>query len=86
MVFVPVGLAYDRVLEDRVLVEAAAAGTRRFRNRPVRVAWHAARFSVARLRGPDQGLWHGGGGVRRAGQLAGAFWRTAGRSKRWARG
>ena len=29
-IFVPVGLAYDRVLEDRVLVEAADAGTRRF--------------------------------------------------------
>ena len=35
VVFVPVGLAYDRVLEDRVLVEAAHSGTRRFRNRPL---------------------------------------------------
>lgn len=31
VVFVPVGLAYDRVLEDRVLVRANSAGTRRFR-------------------------------------------------------
>lgn len=31
IVFVPVGLAYDRVLEDRVLTEAAAKGERRFR-------------------------------------------------------
>lgn len=33
VVFVPVGLAYDRVLEDRLLTEAAMAGTRRFRAR-----------------------------------------------------
>jgi glycerol-3-phosphate O-acyltransferase len=31
VVFVPVGLAYDRVLEDRLLTAAAAAGTRKFR-------------------------------------------------------
>ncbi len=31
VVFVPVGLAYDRVLEDRILTGAAASGTRRFR-------------------------------------------------------
>ncbi len=31
VVFVPVALAYDRVLEDRVLVEAARTGERRFR-------------------------------------------------------
>ncbi|WP_136683556.1 1-acyl-sn-glycerol-3-phosphate acyltransferase [Falsirhodobacter xinxiangensis] len=31
VVFVPVGIAYDRVLEDRVLVEAAAKGERKFR-------------------------------------------------------
>ncbi|MBN8630546.1 MAG: 1-acyl-sn-glycerol-3-phosphate acyltransferase [Rhodobacterales bacterium] len=56
VVFVPVGLAYDRVLEDRVLVEAAKAGTRRFRNRPFRVAWHAARFLWARFRGRTKGF------------------------------
>ncbi|MDP3195198.1 1-acyl-sn-glycerol-3-phosphate acyltransferase [Tabrizicola sp.] len=56
VVFVPVGLAYDRVLEDRVLVEAAKAGTRRFRNRPVRVAWLAARFLWARFRGRTKGF------------------------------
>ncbi|WP_135449166.1 1-acyl-sn-glycerol-3-phosphate acyltransferase [Tabrizicola caldifontis] len=54
--FVPVGLAYDRVLEDRVLVEAAAAGGRQFRNRPLWVAWHAARFLWARFRGLTQGF------------------------------
>lgn len=33
VVFVPVALNYDRVLEDRVLLEAAASGGRRFRLR-----------------------------------------------------
>lgn len=56
VVFVPVGLGYDRVLEDKVLVEAAAAGTRRFRNRPVVVAWHAMRFLWARFRGRTKGF------------------------------
>ncbi len=56
VIFVPVGLAYDRVLEDRVLVEAAAAGTRRFRNRPIRVAFHAARFLWRRWRGRTKGF------------------------------
>jgi len=56
VVFVPVGLGYDRVLEDRVLVEAAQAGTRRFRNRPLWVAWHAGRFLWARMRGKTTGF------------------------------
>jgi glycerol-3-phosphate O-acyltransferase len=56
VVFVPVGLAYDRVLEDRVLVEAAKAETRRFHNRPVVVAWHATRFFWARFRGRTKGF------------------------------
>jgi glycerol-3-phosphate O-acyltransferase len=56
VVFVPVGLAYDRVLEDRVLVEAAKAGTRRFRNRPFWVAMHAVRFLWARMRGQTRGF------------------------------
>lgn len=56
VVFVPVGLAYDRVLEDRVLVEAAKAGTRRFRNRPLWVAWYALRFLLARFRGRTKGF------------------------------
>ena len=32
--FVPVGLSYDRVIEDRMLVEAGQTGVRRFRARP----------------------------------------------------
>ena len=31
ILFVPVGLGYDRVLEDRVLTEAGSTGVRRFR-------------------------------------------------------
>ena len=38
VVFVPVGLNYDRVLEDRVLVAAARNGTRRFEARISHVA------------------------------------------------
>jgi glycerol-3-phosphate O-acyltransferase len=56
VVFVPVGLAYDRVLEDRVLVEAAVSGTRRFRNRPFRTAVYALRFLWARFRGRTKGF------------------------------
>jgi glycerol-3-phosphate O-acyltransferase len=56
VVFVPVGLAYDRVLEDRVLVEAAARGERRFRNRPLWVAGHALRFLWVRFRGRTTGF------------------------------
>ncbi|MCU0902529.1 MAG: 1-acyl-sn-glycerol-3-phosphate acyltransferase [Tabrizicola sp.] len=56
VVFVPVGLAYDRVLEDRVLVEAAKAETRRFRNRPLWVAFHAMGFLWARFRGRTKGF------------------------------
>ena len=56
VVFVPVGLAYDRVLEDRVLVEAAARESRRFHNRPFRVAWGAARYLVARMMGRRAGF------------------------------
>lgn len=43
VVFVPVGLGYDRVLEDRILVQAAAAGERRFRGRLLTTAWFGAR-------------------------------------------
>ena len=41
VVFVPVGLAYDHVLEDRILIDAATAGGRRFRARPLVVIWGA---------------------------------------------
>ncbi|HMO08553.1 MAG TPA: 1-acyl-sn-glycerol-3-phosphate acyltransferase [Paracoccaceae bacterium] len=56
VVFVPVGLAYDRVLEDRLLTEAAAAGTRRFRARPLSIAAFVARMFWRRLRGRFHGF------------------------------
>ncbi|MGQ0611567.1 MAG: 1-acyl-sn-glycerol-3-phosphate acyltransferase [Paracoccaceae bacterium] len=56
VVFVPVGLAYDRVLEDRVLTRAAALGVRRFRV-PVRAALGAALGHLwRRLRGRFKGF------------------------------
>ena len=51
VVFVPVGLAYDRVLEDRILTEAAAAGVRKFRADLPAIAWFTARLLGRRLRG-----------------------------------
>jgi len=39
VVFVPVGLNYDHVLEDRILLAAAQEGQRRFRTRPLAVLW-----------------------------------------------
>lgn len=56
VVFIPVGLAYDRVLEDRALVAAAAAGTRRFRIRPLHAAWATLRFLWARRRRRSAGF------------------------------
>ena len=56
VVFVPVGLAYDRVLEDRILVDAAAAGTRRFRGRPWAIVKFVARIIWRKLRGTFTGF------------------------------
>jgi glycerol-3-phosphate O-acyltransferase len=56
VVFVPVGLAYDRVLEDRVLVAAAKSEVRRFRKRPIRAAWQTTRYLAARLMGRRKGF------------------------------
>jgi glycerol-3-phosphate O-acyltransferase len=56
VVFVPVGLAYDRVLEDRVLVAAAKSEVRRFRKRPIRAAWQTTRYLGARLIGRRKGF------------------------------
>jgi glycerol-3-phosphate O-acyltransferase len=51
VVFVPVALNYDRVLEDRVLVEAGRTGARRFRaSLPVALSF-LARHVWMRLRG-----------------------------------
>jgi glycerol-3-phosphate O-acyltransferase len=51
IVFVPVALNYDRVLEDTVLVAAAAEGTRRFRGSKRDAAAFAIRFLWRRVRG-----------------------------------
>jgi glycerol-3-phosphate O-acyltransferase len=49
VVFVPIGLNYDRVLEDRVLIEAAARGDRRFGFRLGRFLRFVGRQAVRRL-------------------------------------
>lgn len=51
VVFVPVGLAYDRVLEDALLVKAARQGGRRFRAPLLRVLWEALRVAFKRAGG-----------------------------------
>jgi glycerol-3-phosphate O-acyltransferase len=48
VVFAPVGLAYDRVLEDGLLISAAQEGHRRFRPRIARLAWDTLRIAFAR--------------------------------------
>jgi glycerol-3-phosphate O-acyltransferase len=56
VVFVPVGLGYDRVVEDKVLTDAAASGTRRFRARPLAVAFEALRLLWRKGRGRFDGF------------------------------
>ena len=56
VVFVPVGIGYDRVLEDRVLTEAAAAGERKFRARPLTIAGFSLRLLWRILRGRFPGF------------------------------
>ena len=51
VVFVPVALNYDRVLEDRFLIKAHATGVRRFRPPLFTVLGGVARYLWARLRG-----------------------------------
>lgn len=51
VVFVPVSLNYDRVLEDRILVDAGLAGERRFRARISVVFRFIARALWLRMRG-----------------------------------
>ena len=56
VVFVPVGLAYDRVLEDRILVQANAEGVRRFRASPLSIAGFVLRNIGRKLRGRFRGF------------------------------
>jgi glycerol-3-phosphate O-acyltransferase len=56
IMFVPVGLAYDRVLEDRVLTEAARTGVRRFRPGILGAIGFAGRMLWRSLRGNFPGF------------------------------
>ncbi len=56
VVFVPVGLAYDHVLEDRTLIAAQVAGTRRFRVRPLAVTGAVVRLIWRKLTGRFKGF------------------------------
>jgi glycerol-3-phosphate O-acyltransferase len=56
VIFVPVGLAYDRVLEDRLLTQAHVEGTRRFRARPLAIAAFVARMVWRMMRGRFAGF------------------------------
>jgi glycerol-3-phosphate O-acyltransferase len=63
VVFVPVGLAYDRVLEDSLLVQAGQGTARRFRPPVARLIWEAARI----------GFKHAGGRRHLFGTAAASF-------------
>ena len=56
VIFVPVGLAYDRVLEDRLLTGAHVEGTRRFRAKPWSIAAFTARMVWRMMRGRFAGF------------------------------
>ena len=56
ILFVPVGLAYDRVLEDRLLTEAARTGVRRFRPSVFGALGFALRMGWRALRGNFPGF------------------------------
>ena len=58
VVFVPVALNYDRVLEDRVLMKAHETGTRRFKVRPMQALGWVLRMGWNRLRGKAAGFGH----------------------------
>jgi glycerol-3-phosphate O-acyltransferase len=59
LVFVPVGLGYDRVLEDRLLVQAGVTGVRRFKVRLFAIMIYVASMLWRRL----WGRWKGFGKV-----------------------
>ena len=56
VVFVPVGLAYDHVLEDCILIAAQAEGTRRFRARPMAALGGVAKMLGRKLTGRFKGF------------------------------
>ena len=73
VVFVPVGLAYDRVLEDRILTEAAAAGVRKFRADLPAIAYFSARMLWRRMRGRFMGFGTAAAGFGAPVSLRAAF-------------
>lgn len=56
VVFVPVGIGYDRVLEDRLLVEADRKGVRRFRAGAFGILAFVTRMAWRKLRGRFTGF------------------------------
>ena len=76
VVFVPVGLAYDRVLEDALLLRAAKTGERRFRPRLWRVFWDALRIAIRRAGGRKYLFGTAGAGF--GAPISMREWRTAG--------
>jgi glycerol-3-phosphate O-acyltransferase len=56
VVFVPVGLGYDRVLEDRILTQAAAEDSRRFRASLLKIAGFTLRNLWRKCRGRFKGF------------------------------
>ena len=60
VVFVPVALNYDRVLEDRVLTKAAEKGEKRFRASIATGIWFVCRYVWRRLRGTAVRFGHAG--------------------------
>jgi len=56
VVFVPVAIAYDRVLEDRLLVEAGQTGVRKFRASKLAIAGFIARNGWRMIRGRFAGF------------------------------
>lgn len=56
VVFVPVGLAYDRVLEDRILTAAAVTGVRKFRGKPLAIFSFVLKNIWRKLRGRFKGF------------------------------
>ena len=51
VIFVPVALNYDRVIEDRILIAASEAGERRFRAPILQILRNVCAYLWARLRG-----------------------------------
>jgi glycerol-3-phosphate O-acyltransferase len=56
VLFVPVGIAYDRVLEDRVLTTAHAEGSRKFRASIVTIVGFSGRNLWRKMRGTFKGF------------------------------